>query len=73
MLPGETGVIDTAAALVALAEMGYDGPVTPAPDKSQLRGMRRDAIVKAAGEKLDAVWKRAGLNAVGKQTVAAGR
>ncbi len=73
LLPGETGVIDTAAALVSLAEMGYDGPVTPAPAASQFRGMRRDAIVRAAGEKLDAAWKRAGLNAAGKLTVAAGR
>ena len=73
LLPGESGAIDTAAALVALAEMGYDGPVTPAPGPSQTRGLRRDAMVKAAGEKLDVAWKAAGLNAAGKLAVSASR
>lgn len=67
-LPGETGVIDSAAFLVWLAEKGYDGPVTPAPHPSRLAGMRRDAIVKLAGQQLDQVWKAAGLNAAGKLT-----
>ncbi len=30
-LPGETGVIDSAAIVASLAEQGYDGPVTPRP------------------------------------------
>ncbi len=70
-LPGESGAIDSAAALVTLAEMGFDGPVTPAADPSQLKGLRREAIIKRAGEALDRVWKTAGLNASGKlgQTV----
>jgi sugar phosphate isomerase/epimerase len=72
LLPGESGAIDTAAALVALAEMGYDGPVTPAPGPNT-RGLRRDAYVKAAGERLDAAWKAAGLNAAGKLAVSASR
>jgi sugar phosphate isomerase/epimerase len=66
LLPGETGAIDAAGALGILAELGYDGPVTPVPHVSRLTGMRRDAIVKLAGEKLDQVWKAAGLNAAGK-------
>jgi sugar phosphate isomerase/epimerase len=72
-LPGETGTIDVAAALSTLAEMGYAGPITPLPDSSQFAGMRRDAIVKLAGEKLDAAWKAAGLSPTGKLAAGAGR
>jgi len=72
-LPGETGVIDSAAALVTLAEAGYQGPITPAPDTSRFAGMRRDSIVKLAAEKLDAVWKRAGLSPSGKIAAPAGK
>lgn len=72
-LPGETGAIDAAAALTALAEVGYSGPVTPLPDASQFAGMRRDAIAKLAGERLDAAWKAAGLSPSGKLAAGAGR
>lgn len=64
-LPGECGNIDSAALLTRLAELGYDGPVTPTPG-SNLATMRRDQIVKLAGEKLDTVWKAAGIGPVGK-------
>ena len=73
LLPGETGVIDAAAALTKLAEMGYDGPVTPAAHSKNFTGMSRNAIVKQAGEKLDAVWKGAGLNPAGKLVTPAGK
>ena len=65
-LPGEGGAIDNAALLSTLGELGYDGPVTPAPDKRTLGGLGRDAIVKQAGAALDAVWKAAGLSPAGK-------
>lgn len=64
-LPGETGAIDCAGLLRRLGELGYDGPVTPVPG-SNLSAMRRDQIVKLTGERLDAVWKAAGLNPAGK-------
>lgn len=73
MLPGESGQIDAIAALTMLAEMGYDGPVTPAPHPARFEGMRRDAIVKLTGEKLDAAWKGAGLTTAGRLAAAAGR
>jgi sugar phosphate isomerase/epimerase len=66
LFPGETGVIDCPAILVALAEKGYDGPVTPVPHVNRVANMRRDAIAKLAGEKLDQVWKAAGLSPAGK-------
>ena len=73
LLPGETGVIDTPAVLVSLAERGYDGPVTPAPHPSRFAGLRRDEIGKRAGQALDAVWKAAGLSPGGKLTTSAGK
>jgi sugar phosphate isomerase/epimerase len=72
-LNGATGVIDNGAVLATLAEMGYDGPVTPAPDKSQLGGLSRDKIVKQAGAALDQVWKAAGLNGAGRLAAVSGR
>lgn len=60
-LPAETGIIDSMPVLIRLAELGYEGPVTPLPDRSRFAGMRRDAIARLAGEKLDAVWQAAGL------------
>jgi sugar phosphate isomerase/epimerase len=69
-LPGETGVIDCAALLAKLAELGYDGPVTPVPG-GNLSGMRREQIVKVSGEQLESVWKAAGLGPAGKSLTAA--
>jgi sugar phosphate isomerase/epimerase len=71
LLPGETGVIDTPAVLVALAERGYDGPVTPVPGPNYFAGQRRDEIGKRAGQALDQVWKAAGLSPAGKLAAAA--
>lgn len=65
LLPGETGAIDAAGALTALAEMGYDGPVIPAVSPEQVRGSRREEIVKTAGERLNQIWSAAGLTAKG--------
>ncbi len=71
--PADSGAIDLAAVLMTLAELGYDGPVTPAPDKTQLAGLSRDRIVKHAGAALDSLWKAAGLNAAGKLATVRGR
>ena len=65
-LPGETGGIEIPAVLVALAEMGYDGPVSPVADRSRLADLGREQTVKKAGAALDAVWKAAGLTRAGK-------
>ena len=72
-LSGTGGAIDMPAILAALAELGYDGPVTPAPDKSQLAGLRRDKIVKQIGAALDQIWKAAGLNSAGRLATVSGR
>jgi sugar phosphate isomerase/epimerase len=66
LLPGETGIIDTPAALVALAEKGYDGPITPYPHRSRFQGQRREEIARRAAQSLDQVWKAAGLSPTGK-------
>jgi sugar phosphate isomerase/epimerase len=72
-LPGETGTIDSVGILTSLAELGYDGPITPVPGRKALADLRRDEIVKRAGEKLDAAWKAAGLGPTGKISASAGR
>lgn len=66
LLPGETGRIDNGAALTLLAELGFDGPVSPRADRHRLGGMRREQIVKLAGERVDQAWKAAGLTPAGK-------
>jgi sugar phosphate isomerase/epimerase len=73
LLPGETGVIDAAAMLTYLAEIGYEGPITPRRDPAQYPGQSRDVIVREAGQKLDAVWKAAGLSPAGKLQAVAGK
>jgi sugar phosphate isomerase/epimerase len=65
-LPGDGGAIDIPALLVALAELGYSGPVSPTPDRSQFGNAGRAHIVKQAGAALDQVWKEAGLTGAGK-------
>lgn len=72
LLPGETGVIDSVSALIMLAELGYDGPVTPRASIESLGGISRDAKGKLAAERLDELWQKAGLNARGKLAAAAG-
>jgi sugar phosphate isomerase/epimerase len=72
--PSDDGVIDSAAVLKTLAQSRYDGPVTPSPDRSQLAGLSRDAIVKQAGASLDRVWTAAGLaRPAGKSAAVHGR
>jgi sugar phosphate isomerase/epimerase len=66
LLPGETGQIDSAAILTMLAEIGFDGPVSPRAHRNRLAGMRRDQIVKLAGERVDQAWKAANLSPAGK-------
>jgi sugar phosphate isomerase/epimerase len=71
-LPGECAGVDNAAVLTALAQLGYDGPVTPVADKRQFAGRSRDEIVKTAGAAFDQVWKAAGLNRAGRLATISG-
>jgi len=61
LMPGETGVIDSAALLRAADAAGFTGPVTPYADRSTLTGRGREKIVRLAGDRLEAIWKAAGL------------
>lgn len=69
ILPDPSGRIEVAGYLAALAEVGYDGPVTPAPAKASLKGLRRDAIVEKAARSLKEAWQAAGLTADGRPAV----
>jgi len=66
LLPAVAARFDLAGVLVALAEMGYDGPVSVKPHRSALPSSRTDPMTKALGQSLDAVWKAAGLTPQGK-------
>ncbi len=70
LLPGETGKIDSAAVLTLLAELGFDGPVTPRVHRERAAGMRRDQLVKLAAERTDQALKGAGLSPAGKLVAA---
>jgi sugar phosphate isomerase/epimerase len=70
-LPSDSGIVDNAAVLSILAQWRFDGPVTPAPDRSEFVGLSRDAIIKQAGAAMDRVWKAAGIGPTGKAAVVA--
>jgi sugar phosphate isomerase/epimerase len=61
LMPGETGAIDSAAILQAAAAAGFEGPVTPYADRSTLAGRGREKLVRLSGDRLEAIWKAAGL------------
>lgn len=61
-LPGETGVINIAGFLQALQKIGYDGPVTPEPFSSQLKGVTPEQAVTMTGDAMGKIWRQAGLS-----------
>ncbi len=67
--PAAGGLIDTPRILTRLAQIGYDGPVTPRAHPSCFEGLRRDEIIKQAGEALEKVWTAAKLSKRGKLVV----
>jgi sugar phosphate isomerase/epimerase len=72
LLPSaEGGLIDMPSVLLALSEIGYDGPVTVKPSRSVFRNQRREMIVKETGDSLTKPWKAAGLSVTGKVLAAA--
>jgi sugar phosphate isomerase/epimerase len=72
-LPFEGGAADCPGILSVLAELKYEGPVTPTADQSQLAGQSRDQIVKQAAAACDAVWKIAGVSTVARKAAVSGR
>lgn len=63
-LPGETGVIPNADLLRALADVGYDGPVTVEPFNQPLRELATRDPLQAAirtRESLDTLFEAAGI------------
>ncbi|MCS7305136.1 MAG: sugar phosphate isomerase/epimerase [Thermoguttaceae bacterium] len=61
LLPGDGGGIDIVGFLRILAQMGYQGPVTPMPYRGLFGRTRRDTVARMAGDALDKVWRAAGL------------
>jgi sugar phosphate isomerase/epimerase len=60
-MPGETGVIDIAAFLGALAAIGYDGPVMAEPFSDAIRELPADDAVRVTSEALDRIFAVAGV------------
>ena len=60
-MPGETGVIDIAAFLGALAEIGYDGPVMAEPFSERVGGLPPAEACAETVASLRKVRDRAGL------------
>jgi sugar phosphate isomerase/epimerase len=60
-MPGETGVIDIAGFLKALAAIGYDGPVTPEPFNPKLRELPAAEAARVTFASLRDIWEKAGM------------
>jgi len=70
LVPAIEGKIDCVSILVALAGLGYDGPITIKADRNAFESTRRDRIVRQAGEVLEKLWKAARLTPDGKPAAA---
>ena len=55
VMPGEGGLIDSAALVTVLDELGFDGPVALAPNPAQFKGQTRESIISKASAALDAL------------------
>ncbi len=61
-LPGETGAIDIAGFLLSLQTVGYDGPVTPEPFKTELGDLTSDeARLRTVGDAMRKIFSQAGV------------
>lgn len=60
-LPGETGVLDTAAFLKALNTIGYNGPVTVEPFNTRVNEMEDWDAVRVTAKSLQKTWMEADL------------
>ena len=70
-IPEVTETSEAIKVLTFLGEIAYDGPVTLNANASQFSTTKRDAVVKEASQKLDDLFKAAGINKAGKLAVAA--
>jgi sugar phosphate isomerase/epimerase len=55
LMPGDGGLIDSAALLAALEDIGFDGPVAVAPFPELFKGQKREATVSRVSAALDTV------------------
>jgi sugar phosphate isomerase/epimerase len=66
VLPSEDSIGEYGAMLRALAEMGFEGPVSIVPHPQKVSNLKRDASVEACSKLLEQIWIAAGLNKSGK-------
>ncbi|MBM4003384.1 MAG: sugar phosphate isomerase/epimerase [Planctomycetes bacterium] len=71
LVPGDGGVVDTAAILNHLVDMEYSGPIAVHVGTSAFQGLSkgpaRDAMVQHIAKALDAAFQAAGLSRSGKR------
>ncbi len=60
-LPQETDVVQNAAMMTLLSEIGFKGPVSVDPHPSSLTGMNRETVVQKISASLDELFKAAGI------------
>jgi sugar phosphate isomerase/epimerase len=61
-LPMETGVIDLPGFMKKLAELGYDGPVTPEPFSARVNAIEDPLeAARLTASHMDKMWVAAGL------------
>ncbi|MCX8081879.1 MAG: sugar phosphate isomerase/epimerase [bacterium] len=58
-MPGETGIINIPVFLNTLADVGYDGPVSPEIPDRELLTIPSEIVVRLLGGSLLKVWKKA--------------
>ncbi len=61
LIPGETGQIPMGPVVKAVADAGFDGPVTPWAARTTIAGRGREKVVRLAGERMEQAWRDAGL------------
>lgn len=59
LLPGDGGGVDFSGLMIALEEIGYDGPVGLAPSPECFKGQKREATVSQVSTILDGLLVRA--------------
>ncbi|HEY6564424.1 MAG TPA: sugar phosphate isomerase/epimerase, partial [Pirellulaceae bacterium] len=60
LLPSTQGIVRNLEVVSWLADVGYEGPLTPAPHRTQLGAASREQGVERATQSIDRLWEEAG-------------
>lgn len=62
VLPAQEGALNHVSVIKHLAEIGFEGPVSPSASNQSYKGQTRESIVQRAQEAVDGISKEAGLS-----------